>query len=98
MQSLQQKYAAEAAKRHRPEGLAQFSTLQDSSTERLRALAEDPWIDHDTLNAADPTLEDEATYRFLILGAGYGGLLYAVRLIQAGLTDGINGIRLVDTA
>ncbi|EXL65307.1 hypothetical protein FOPG_18459 [Fusarium oxysporum f. sp. conglutinans race 2 54008] len=98
MESLQRKYAAEAAKRHRPEGLAQFVTLQDSSTERLCSLTEDLWIDHDALNATDPALEDGATYKFLILGAGYGGLLHAVRLIQAGLADCINGIRLVDTA
>jgi cation diffusion facilitator CzcD-associated flavoprotein CzcO len=41
---------------------------------------------------------DDATYKFLILGAGYGGLLQAVRLIQAGLVEGDNDLRLVESA
>lgn len=98
MSSLQQKYAAEAAKRHRPEGLAQFVTLEDSSSDRLRSLVRDTWADHGALNATEPPLLEGTTYNFLILGAGYGGLLHAVRLSQAGLAGGVNDVRLIDTA
>jgi hypothetical protein len=77
MELLQRIHAAEAAKRHRPEGLAQFVTLEDSSADRLRSLAGDSWADHDALNATKPPLHEGTTYKFLILGAGYGGLLHA---------------------
>jgi cation diffusion facilitator CzcD-associated flavoprotein CzcO len=41
---------------------------------------------------------DGATYMFLILGAGYGGLLHTVWLIQVGVADGGDDIRLVESA
>ncbi|KAK4234524.1 hypothetical protein C8A03DRAFT_18594 [Achaetomium macrosporum] len=94
---LSQKYAAEAAKRLRPDGLSQFVRLKEAGSERFRALAEDPWADHAALNAKEP-VQDGAKYKFLILGAGYGGLLFAVRLIEAGLASGPNDILLVDAA
>ncbi|KAL2135340.1 hypothetical protein VTI74DRAFT_8993 [Chaetomium olivicolor] len=94
---LSQKYSAEAAKRLRPDGLSQFVPLQDSVSERFRSLAEDPWADHAALNAKEP-VKDGAKFKFLILGAGYGGLLFAVRLIEAGLASGPGDILLVDAA
>ncbi|AEO63111.1 uncharacterized protein THITE_2040621 [Thermothielavioides terrestris NRRL 8126] len=95
---LSQKYTAEAAKRFRPEGLGQFVRLRESSSERFRALAEDPWADHAALNAAPP-VPDGAERKFLILGAGYGGLLFAARLIDAGLAvAGPDDLLLVDAA
>ena len=99
MAAVQQKYAEEAAKRLRPDGLAQFVELKDSDSERFRALDRDPWADHAALNAQDPApLKDGAQYKFVILGAGYGGLLFAVRLIQAGVATGPDDIRIIDTA
>lgn len=94
---LSQKYTAEAAKRFRPEGLDQFVRLKESGSERFRALAEDPWADHASLNAKEP-VKDGSKYKFLILGAGYGGMIYAVRLIEAGLASGPDDIRFVDAA
>ncbi|KAK3370467.1 pyridine nucleotide-disulfide oxidoreductase-like protein [Podospora didyma] len=96
--AVQQKYTEEAAKRFRPDGTAQFVNLRDASAGKFRALSEDPWVDHAALNAKEP-VKDGSKYKFVILGAGYGALLYAVRLIQAGLTDGgPNDILFVDTA
>jgi hypothetical protein len=97
LNSLQQKYAEEAAKRYRPEGLT-LLTLQESSSDKLRALTDGIWADHNALNVREPPLMDDATYKFLILGAGYGGLLQAVRLIQAGLVKGDDDFRLVESA
>ncbi|KAL2022401.1 hypothetical protein VTK56DRAFT_5468 [Thermocarpiscus australiensis] len=94
---LQQKYAHEAAKRLRPDGLSQFVRLKDAGSDRLRSLAEDPWADHAALNAKEP-VKDGAKYKFLILGAGYGGLLFAVRLINAGIASGPDDILFVDSA
>ncbi|KAJ4302002.1 hypothetical protein N0V88_002133 [Collariella sp. IMI 366227] len=94
---LSQKYSAEAAKRMRSDGLNQFVPLQDSLSERFRSLAEDPWVDHAALNAKEP-VKDGSKFKFLILGAGYGGLLFAVRLIEAGLASGPDDIRFVDAA
>jgi cation diffusion facilitator CzcD-associated flavoprotein CzcO len=94
---IQQKYTEEAAKRLRPDGLDQFVRLKDAGSERFRALAEDPWADHAALNAREP-IKDGAKYKFLISGAGYGGMLYAVQLIEAGLASGPNDILMVDAA
>ncbi|KAK4139804.1 pyridine nucleotide-disulfide oxidoreductase [Dichotomopilus funicola] len=94
---LSQKYTAEAAKRLRPDGLSQFVRLKDAGSERLRTLAEDPWADHAALNAK-PLVQDGSKHKFVILGAGFGGLLYAVRLIEAGLASQPSDILLVDAA
>lgn len=94
---LSQKYTAEAAKRFRPDGLGQFVRLKEAGSERFRALAQDPWADHAALNAKE-RVQDGAKSKFLILGAGYGGLLFAVRLIEAGLASGPDDIRFVDAA
>jgi cation diffusion facilitator CzcD-associated flavoprotein CzcO len=94
---LSQKYTAEAAKRFRPEGLDQFLRLKDAGSERFRALAEDPWVDHAALNAKPP-VKDGSKYKFVILGAGYAGMMYAVRLIEAGLASGPDDIRLIDAS
>ncbi|KAH8882310.1 pyridine nucleotide-disulfide oxidoreductase-like protein [Thozetella sp. PMI_491] len=94
--ALQQRYSEEAAKRYRSDGLAQFVQLQHAEDDRLRALGDDPWADHAALNAANP-VQDGTTYKYLILGTGYGGLLIAVRLIQHGAATA-DDIRFVDTA
>ncbi len=94
---LSHKYSAEAAKRLRTDGLNQFVRLKESESERFRALAEDPWADHAALNAREQ-VKDGAKSKFLILGAGYGGLLFAVHLIKAGLASGPEDIRFVDAA
>lgn len=98
MLTVQQKYAEEAAKRLRQEGIAQFIELKEAQSDRFRELAKDPWVDHDALNSQAPPVRNGGTYKFVILGAGYGGLLFAVRLIQAGVASGPNDIRFVDAA
>ncbi|UNI16994.1 hypothetical protein JDV02_003376 [Purpureocillium takamizusanense] len=93
---LSKKYDQERERRLRPDGNAQYLDLNLEPSSRLNALAHDPWVDHAALNAQTPNLQDGHDVRFLILGAGYGGLLYAVRFLQQGFAA--TDIRLVDTA
>ncbi|KAI1122510.1 hypothetical protein F5Y10DRAFT_72409 [Nemania abortiva] len=93
---VQQKYAEEAQKRVKAEGLAQFQELAQSDSDRLRHLADDIWADHVALDAQTPPLSAGDCPKFLIAGAGIGGILAAVRLIQQGFTA--DQIRLVETA
>lgn len=92
--TVQQKYIEERDKRRRPEGPTQFVRLSES--ERFKHLDDDPWVDHAALNAQEPILRNGDDVKFLVLGAGFGGLLFAVRLVQAGFSA--SDIRLVDDA
>ncbi|CAL5871267.1 uncharacterized protein PFLUO_LOCUS5515 [Penicillium psychrofluorescens] len=91
---LQQKYAEERDKRLRGDGLGQF--IDPANSKELRHFIDDPWVDHQTLNCQDSPLKDGSHCKFLILGAGYGGLLFAVRLIEAGFKA--DDVRFVDCA
>ncbi|KAI2626342.1 hypothetical protein GGS21DRAFT_529998 [Xylaria nigripes] len=93
---IQQKYAEEAQKRVKKEGAAQFQTLVQSDSDRLRHLADDIWADHSALDAQPPPLKSGDALKFLIAGAGIGGIVAAVRLIQQGFTP--DQIRLVERA
>ncbi|KAJ7802488.1 hypothetical protein B0H14DRAFT_3113609 [Mycena olivaceomarginata] len=75
MESETLAYIEERNKRARANGLSQFVRLADST--QFNHLQDDPWVDH----AADGD-----DIKFLVLGAGYGGLLFAVHLIEAGFS------------
>ncbi|KAH7053331.1 hypothetical protein B0J12DRAFT_750866 [Macrophomina phaseolina] len=74
-----------------------------SLSPQLRRLQDDPWVDHDLLNARQqpphppPALVDGQHVDFLIVGAGHAGLLFASSLIDAGAATP-ERIRLVDAA
>lgn len=91
---LHAKYVAERDKRIRADGTAQYADLSNSP--EFSYLAKDPWVDHALLNAQKPVLAEGDSVKFLVLGAGLGGLLFAVRLIQAGYKA--EDIRFVDVA
>ncbi|KAJ9663476.1 hypothetical protein H2198_000741 [Neophaeococcomyces mojaviensis] len=77
------KYAEERAKRVRPEGVAQFVKLHES--EKYRHFVDDPWLPADGSVAGLQLKEGTAShFKFVIKGAGFGGLLYAARFIEAG--------------
>ncbi|WYZ42444.1 hypothetical protein EsH8_VI_000143 [Colletotrichum jinshuiense] len=92
--AMNKKYTEEKEKRQRSDGNDQYVELE--SDERFSKLAEDPWVDHEKLNAQPPNLKDGDEVKFIILGGGYGGLLFAIRFVQAGFKP--EDIRLVDTA
>ena len=91
---IRQKYAEERNKRVRDDGLSQYVDLARS--DNFRHLQEDPWIDTNAPEVGVPALTDGASCKVLIIGAGFGGLTFAVRLIQAGIS--VSDIRLVDSA
>lgn len=91
---VRQKYIEERNKRRRGDGIAQYVKLADST--QFRHLQDDPWADHAALNAQTPALSDGDEIKFLVLGAGHGGLLFAVKLIEAGFNP--SDIRLLDDA
>jgi cation diffusion facilitator CzcD-associated flavoprotein CzcO len=93
---VQEKYTTEAFKRVKPEGITQFQTLVESDNDRLRHLVDDIWADHAALDAQTPPLSAGDCPKFLIAGAGIGGIVAAVRLIQQGFSA--DQIRLVETA
>lgn len=87
------KYKQESEKRLRRDGLSQFVDIEtlDRFAESIKAAWPDPKLD----NAPRP-LVDGSRCGFLIVGAGYGGLMTAARLMKAGVPSG--DIRFVDTA
>lgn len=91
---LAKKYAEEKERRQRADGTAQYVELDQA--DKFASLARDPWVDHDALNSQPPALVDGQEVQVVILGAGHGGLLYAARLIEAGIPA--ERIRLVEVA
>ena len=92
--ATRKRYEQERDKRLRTEGAGQFINLHGSK--ELSHLNDDIWADHKTLNASEPAIVDGGNYEIVILGAGYGGLIFAARLIQAGVAA--KDIRLIDIA
>lgn len=97
LEVVRRKYAEEAQKRLKPEGSSQFIPLTDAEEDRLQFLGQDPWVDHETLNQKPSPIKEDVVYKFFILGAGFGGLQYAVRLIESGLATP-DEIRFLDAA
>jgi cation diffusion facilitator CzcD-associated flavoprotein CzcO len=83
--ALRQKYAAERARRLRPDGIGQYVEIAGE----FARFAEDTWADGDFTR--EP-LNDEVDVA--IIGAGFGGLLTAVRLRELG----VESVRLIDRA
>ncbi|RAO66849.1 uncharacterized protein BHQ10_002861 [Talaromyces amestolkiae] len=93
---VQQKYISEALKRQQLEWDAKpeaLNTNANGHNERLQHLSDDPWIDYASLKSP---IHSGDNVKFLVIGAGMGGILMAVRLIQAGFSAA--DIRIVDPA
>lgn len=69
---VQQKYGEERSKRLRSDGNAQYVDL--STSEKFRHFRDDPWIDPHASVGSSP-VTDGSDCKYLILGAGFGGLL-----------------------
>ncbi|KAI6361805.1 hypothetical protein MCOR25_006371 [Pyricularia grisea] len=99
--AIYQKYQEEAHKRRREDGGEQYIDLEEEedvrkSSRHFANLIDDPWVDHEALNAKTPPLKDGDDIKFLVMGTGFCGLVHAVRLIEAGFS--VDDIRLVDIA
>lgn len=90
---VQERYGKERAKRLREDGDNQFVDI--ALSDKFKSFLEDPWVDPASVKDAK-TLFPQRTCRLLILGAGWGGLMYAIRMVQAGIRP--EDIRIVDSA
>ncbi|KAI1084831.1 putative monooxygenase [Whalleya microplaca] len=91
--NLALKYAEERNKRLRPDTVHQYSSVRSAE---IADLGHDPWIDYQALANEKPFINDGDRIKFLIIGGGHSGLLYAHRLIEAGFQS--SDICIVDTA
>lgn len=84
MAELEARYNDERDKRlkSRPQGEAQFIDL--STSEKFKYLHADPWIKPDDHTTIPSSIDISKPVKYLIVGTGYSGLLFAVRLLQAG--------------
>ncbi|OQE34892.1 hypothetical protein PENCOP_c015G00937 [Penicillium coprophilum] len=87
-QAIQDVYDVERKKRLRPDGPTQYVGVTDESTGSFYSNGD---------IAIDDNLLEQKKVRMLIVGAGFGGLLFAVRLLQSGFFSA-NEILFVDTA
>lgn len=89
----QLKYEEERSRRLRADGPAQF--VDATRSEKFKHFTNDPWYDPKTLPEG-PKLSDNDHVRAIILGAGFGSLLFAADLIKSGISA--ENILLVDAA
>jgi cation diffusion facilitator CzcD-associated flavoprotein CzcO len=90
---IEKRYGEERAKRLRSEGNNQF--IEPSRSENFQSYLDDPWVDLTAVKDANAMFPANRC-EMLILGAGWGGLLYAIRMVEAGIRP--EDIRIVDTA
>lgn len=77
------KYDEERDKRLRPDGLDQYADI--GKTEKFKHFGKDPWTTPDNPYLQKPRpMADGHHCKVLIVGAGYGALLFAVRFLEAG--------------
>lgn len=88
----QQRYSEERAKRLREDGNDQFIDI--SRSDKFHSLMEDPWIDASRVKCVTEMFPNNQC-QLLILGAGLGGLLYGIRMIEAGIPA--SNIRIIDS-
>jgi NADPH-dependent 2,4-dienoyl-CoA reductase/sulfur reductase-like enzyme len=90
--TFMERYEHEKNKRTRAEGTSQYIDLRRS--EQYKKFIEDPWIKSGV--PIQTPVADGGHCKVLVLGAGFGGILFAVRCIQAGIDK--NDILIVDPA
>lgn len=90
---VQQRYNEEAAKRLREDGNSQFVDIP--LDEKFASFLADPWVENNAIKDIRAMFPNDEC-QVLILGAGLGGLLNAIRMVEAGIRP--EDIRIVDSA
>lgn len=79
----EKRYSEERSKRLRDDGNDQFVEIFPS--DKFKRFQEDPWVSPAEVKDVR-TMFPNNRCRLMILGGGFGGLLYAVRMIEAGIS------------
>ncbi|KAK7180426.1 FAD/NAD(P)-binding domain-containing protein [Paraphaeosphaeria sporulosa] len=90
---VQQRYGEEAAKRMRQDGNSQFVDV--SLDGKFASFLSDPWVEKDMVKDVRAMFPNNEC-QVLILGAGFGGLLSAIRMVEVGIRP--EDIRILDIA
>ncbi|KAK3645413.1 hypothetical protein LTR56_009140 [Elasticomyces elasticus] len=90
-QSFMDRYAEERDKRLNV-GVREY--IDPSKSEKYKHFLDDPWIEIGT--PINRPVQDNGHIKVLVVGAGFGGLLFAARLMQAGFK--VEDILIVDPA
>ncbi|KAF2810599.1 putative monooxygenase [Mytilinidion resinicola] len=90
---LARKYAEERDKRYAARAEHQYLSLREI---RDAEFAQDPFVDYEHARANETEIHDGEFRQCVIIGAGHNGLLFAVRLIEAGIS--VDNILLIDNA
>lgn len=91
--STADKYLKERSKHLRSRVANQYATFQSVEG---RQLDTDPYADYDRIARENPRVCQGHRTKFLIVGAGHSGLLFAYRLIEAGYRS--SDILMIDNA
>lgn len=91
---VEQRYESERAKQFQGRDVA---NVEITTSDKFKAFGRDPWVDDRTAHAHESTILQVKHHRVLVVGAGFGGLLFAVKLIRSGVYTA-NDIVLLDTA
>jgi cation diffusion facilitator CzcD-associated flavoprotein CzcO len=91
---IEAKYIAERDKRLQahPEGPAQFTDF--ASLDKFKHFQTDPWVDPHEPATVPEGINLAKGVKYLIVGTGYSGLLFAVRFLEAGVA--LDDLVLVD--
>ncbi|KAH7211278.1 hypothetical protein BKA60DRAFT_638663 [Fusarium oxysporum] len=90
---VKQRYKKEHDKRLRSDGLSQFTDLY--SVAKFHHFKQDPWADQSTYDKL-PRATNGDSCDFAIVGTGIGALLFAARLVEAGVKP--ENLQFIDTA
>lgn len=66
IQAITERYEHERQRRLRADALSQYEELETSSSSRLESLANDPFVDHEALNARPAGLVDGQEVKVII--------------------------------
>lgn len=90
---MKARYEEERKRRLRDDGNAQFIEVANSA--QYEHFADDPWVDPATIQPLQSKFPDGRS-EMLIIGAGWGGIQSAVRMVEAGIPA--EEIRIIDPA
>ncbi|CAI7591442.1 unnamed protein product [Penicillium glandicola] len=90
---IKARYEEERNKRLRDDGNAQF--IEVAKSPQYERFADDPWVDPAAIQPLQAKFTNNRS-EMLIIGAGWGGIQNAVRMVEAGIP--VEDIRIIDPA